>query len=78
MPLDCIGNYGGLAMFWHDQSKVGNCDVSIRIPDYLYKVLAERQQKALARFAAWHDRQPTRFGTGSHGSLPDTCPQPQW
>jgi hypothetical protein len=47
-------------MFWHDQSKVGNYDASIRIPDYLYKVLAERQRKTLARFAARHDRQPTR------------------
>ncbi|WP_328543873.1 site-specific integrase [Streptomyces europaeiscabiei] len=60
VPLDCIGRYGGLAMFWHDQTKVGNYDVAIRIPDYLYKVLAERQRKTLARFAARHGRQPTR------------------
>jgi hypothetical protein len=29
--LDCIGRYGGLPMFWHDQTKVGNLDVAIRI-----------------------------------------------
>jgi hypothetical protein len=29
---DCLGRYGGLAMFWHDQTKVGNYDACIRIP----------------------------------------------
>ncbi|MFE3557296.1 tyrosine-type recombinase/integrase [Streptomyces sp. NPDC059193] len=56
---DCIGHYGGLAMFWHDQTKVGNYDVAIRIPDRLYDLLAERQRKTLDRFTARHGRRPT-------------------
>ncbi|MFJ1714334.1 tyrosine-type recombinase/integrase [Streptomyces sp. NPDC088260] len=56
---DCIGRYGGLAMFWHDQTKVGNYDVAIRIPDRLYDLLAERQRKTLDRFVARHGRRPT-------------------
>ena len=57
MRWDCIGRYGGLAMFWHDQTKVGNYDAAIRIPDRLYDVLAERQRKTLDRFTA-------RYGYG--------------
>jgi len=49
---DCIGRYGGLAMFWHDQTKVGNYDAAIRIPERLYDLLAERQRKTLDRFTA--------------------------
>jgi len=55
---DCIGRYGGLAMFWHDQTKVGNYDAAIRIPERLYQVLAERQRKTLDRFTAQHGRRP--------------------
>jgi hypothetical protein len=46
----CIGRYGGLAMFWHDQTKVGNYDAAIRIPERLYDILAERQRKTLGHF----------------------------
>jgi integrase len=49
---DCIGRYGGLAMFWHDQTKVGNYDAAIRIPEHLYERLAGRQRKTLDRFTA--------------------------
>jgi integrase len=59
VPLDCIGRYGGLAMFWHDQSKVGNYDVAIRIPERLHDVLARRQRKTLNNFAARHGRMPS-------------------
>ena len=31
--LDCLGRYGGLPMLWHDQTKVGNYDAAIRIPE---------------------------------------------
>jgi integrase len=55
---DCIGRYGGLAMFWHDQTKVGNLDASIRIPDRLYDLLAARQAKTTDRFIARHGRRP--------------------
>lgn len=57
--LDCLGRYGGLPMFWHDQTKVGNYDVAIRIPERLHALLAERQRKTLDRFAAEHGHQPS-------------------
>jgi integrase len=55
---DCIGRYSGLAMLWHDQTKVGNYDAAIRIPELLYAILAERQRKTLDRFTAWHGHRP--------------------
>src|ERR1017187_6804006 len=55
---DCIGRYGGLAMFWHDQTKVGNYDAAIRIPERLYEILAERQRKTLDRFTARYGYRP--------------------
>ncbi len=35
LRLDCTGRYGGLAMLWHDQTKVGRYDQAIRIPEWL-------------------------------------------
>ena len=55
---DCIGRYGGLAMFWHDQTKAGNYDEAIRIPERLYGQLAERQRKTLDRFTARYGYRP--------------------
>jgi len=55
---DCIGRYGGLAMFWHDQTKVGNYDAAIRIPERLYGRLAERQRKTLDLFTARYGYRP--------------------
>ena len=46
-------------MFWHDQTKVGNYDAAIRIPERLYDVLAERQRKTLDRFTARYGYRPT-------------------
>src|SRR6266487_7101987 len=59
LRLDCTGRYGGLAMLWHDQTKVGRYDQAIRIPERLYELLQERQRKTLARFEGRHGRQPT-------------------
>ena len=56
---DCLGRYGGLAMFWHDQTKVGNYDAAIRIPERLHQILTNRQHKTLERFHARHRRTPT-------------------
>lgn len=56
---DCLGRYSGLAMFWHDQTKVGNYDAAIRIPERLYDLLATRQAKTLERYIARHGRRPT-------------------
>lgn len=56
---DCLGRYGGLPMFWHDQTKVGNYDAAIRIPEHLHDRLAERQRKTMDQFVAAHGRRPT-------------------
>jgi integrase len=50
LRLECIGRYGGLALLWHDQTKVGNYDEAIRIPERIYELLQERQRKTLALF----------------------------
>lgn len=55
----CIGHYGGLPMFRHDQTKVGNYDAAIRIPERLYDVLAERQRKP------WTCSPPSRCSNSS-------------
>jgi integrase len=54
LKLECLGRYNGLPMLWHDQTKVGNYDQAIRIPEPLYDRLAERQRKTLAHFADRH------------------------
>jgi integrase len=59
LRLDCLGRYGGLPMLWHDQTKVGNYDAAIRIPEYLYQLLAERQRKTVALFTSRHNRPPS-------------------
>jgi integrase len=56
---DCLGRYGGLAMFWHDQTKVGNYNAAIRIPERLHDILTARQTKTLERYIARHGRRPT-------------------
>ena len=74
---DCLGRYGGLPMFWHDQTKVGNYDAAIRIPERLHDVIAERQRKTLDRFIAQHGRRPTPRRTRPAGAVPDHPPQPR-
>ena len=59
LRLDCLGRYGGLPMLWHDQTKVGNYDAAIRIPERLHQLLHARQEKTLALFTASHNRPPT-------------------
>jgi hypothetical protein len=46
-------------MLWHDQTKVGNYDAAIRIPEHLHELLIERQRKTVALFVARHNRQPS-------------------
>ncbi|MFB9297618.1 tyrosine-type recombinase/integrase [Kibdelosporangium philippinense] len=56
---DCLGRHGDLPMLWHDQTKVGNYDQAIRIPEHLYHRLRQRQRKTLDHFVARHGRPPT-------------------
>jgi integrase len=60
LRLDCTGRYGGLPLLWHDQTKVGNLDAAIRIPERIYQILGERQAKTADRFTARHGRRPAR------------------
>jgi integrase len=59
LRLDCIGHHGGLPMLWHDQTKVGNYDEAIRIPEVLYERIDARRDKTLTRFEHRHGRLPT-------------------
>jgi integrase len=59
LRLDCTGRYSGLPLLWHDQTKVGNYDEGIRIPEYICQRITERQAKTLAWFAARHGRPPS-------------------
>ena len=58
LRLDCLGRYNGLAMLWHDQTKVGRYDQAIRIPEPLYERLARRQAATCGRFEYRHGRIP--------------------
>ena len=58
LRLDCTGRYGGLAMLWHDQTKVGRYDQAIRIPEWLSERLAARRETTVARFTARHGHGP--------------------
>ncbi|MFF2570941.1 tyrosine-type recombinase/integrase [Streptomyces sp. NPDC058084] len=59
LRLDCIGRYRGLAMLWHDQTKVGNYNEGIRIPEPIYQRLDNRRTKTLHRFEKRYGRTPT-------------------
>lgn len=54
LRLECVGRYNTLPMLWHDQTKVGNYDEAIRIPDTIYERLVQRQRTTLAWFADRH------------------------
>jgi integrase len=54
LRLECLGRYNGLAMLWHDQTKVGKYDQAIRIPETLHAQLSGRQRATLAWFADQH------------------------
>lgn len=57
--LNCLGVYSGLPVFWHDQTKVGNYGVGIRIPDTVYEKLLMRQKKTVDLFFVENGRLPT-------------------
>ena len=59
LRLDCLGRYGGLPMLWHDQTKVGNYDEAIRIPERTCQMLEARQRKTLDLFQERNNRPPT-------------------
>ena len=46
LRLDCVGRYGALLLLWHDQTKVGNLNAAVRIPDHLLDRLEERRPRS--------------------------------
>ncbi|MDO0909383.1 site-specific integrase [Streptomyces sp. DT2A-34] len=69
LRLDCIGRYGGLPLLWHDQTKVGNLNAAVRIPDHLLNRLEERRQKTLAHYADHHAGRPPTPAERAHLAL---------
>lgn len=59
LRLDCVGRCGSLPMLWHDQTKVGNLNAGIRIPERIYALIVARQEKTLVRFEGRQGRRPT-------------------
>ncbi|WP_327364972.1 tyrosine-type recombinase/integrase [Streptomyces sp. NBC_01296] len=59
LRLECLTVHRGVPFLWHDQTKVGNLDEAIRIPEPLYMRLQRRQQITLERFEDRHGRIPT-------------------
>jgi hypothetical protein len=57
--LECVDRQGKVPMFWHDQTKVGNFDEGIRIPERFYELVRQRQVKTIARFVQRKGRPPT-------------------
>jgi integrase len=81
LRLDCLGRYGGLPMLWHDQTKVGNYDEAIRIPEWTYQLLEARQRKTLALFEDRNSRLPAPEERGLIALFPSSqrnrdCRQP--
>ena len=59
LRLDCIGRYGGLPLLWHDQTKVGNLDEAIRVPERTFEMVQRRQKFTLQLFLDRYGRMPT-------------------
>lgn len=70
LRLDCVGIYNGVPLLWHDQTKVGNYNEAIRIPDYTYQRLRERQRTTIARFEHRYARTPTAQERASMALFP--------
>jgi len=77
LGLDCLGRYGGLPMLWHDQTKVGNYDQAIRIPEPVYQRLQARQQATVEAFSHRHGRPPTPREREGMALFPGTRSNPQ-
>ena len=58
LRLECVGRINGLPLLWHDQTKIGNLDEGIRIPERLVERIEGRQSKTIDRFVQRHGRPP--------------------
>ncbi|MET8181519.1 site-specific integrase [Streptomyces sp. NPDC005336] len=69
LRLDCVGRYGGLPLLWHDQTKVGNLNAAVRIPERLLDRLEDRRRKTLIHFADRHAGRPPTPAERAHLAL---------
>lgn len=60
LRLNAAAMHGGLPYLWHDQTKVGNLDAAIRIPERLYDTLQRRRVLSIEKFEHRYGRLPTR------------------
>ncbi|MEU4828807.1 tyrosine-type recombinase/integrase [Actinomadura sp. NPDC023710] len=75
---DCLGRYNGLPMLWHDQTKVGNYDQAVRIPERIHSRLRARQQTSLQRFEERHGRPPTDMERSRMALFPSPVANPSF
>ena len=78
LRLDCTGRYHGLPMLWHDQTKVGNLNDAVRIPEALCLRLGERRARTLRRFEDRHGRPPGREERAAMALFPSTFRNPRF
>ncbi|MFJ5064656.1 hypothetical protein ACIP96_35235 [Streptomyces nigra] len=76
LRLDCIGRYRSLAMLWHDQTKVGNYNEGIRIPEPIYQRLDTRRTKTLQLFEKRYGRTPAAAERAGLALFPSRDRQP--
>ncbi|WP_067510564.1 site-specific integrase [Actinoplanes sp. TFC3] len=76
LKLECAERYSGLPVLWHDQTKVGNYDEAIRIPEVLYTKILERQQLTIERFTYRHGRPPTELERSRMALFPSLVRNP--
>ncbi|QWY65467.1 site-specific integrase (plasmid) [Mycobacterium avium subsp. hominissuis] len=58
LRLDCTGRHNDLPLLWHDQTKVGNYDTAIRIPESVYELIETRRRKSIAKYVQHHGHEP--------------------
>jgi integrase len=58
LRLECTSINRRVPFLWHDQTKVGNLDEAIRIPQRLYERLELRKQRTVERFEDLYGRSP--------------------
>ena len=76
LRLDCTGRYGGLAMLWHDQTKVGRYDQAIRIPEWLFSAARRAPGNHRGPVHRPARARPRRRAAGGDGAVPRPLPQP--
>ncbi|MEX5709090.1 site-specific integrase [Parafrankia sp. FMc6] len=77
LRLDCVGIYNSVPLLWHDQTKVGNYNEAVRIPDYTYQRLRERQRTTITRFEQRYARTPTPQERATMAMFPRGYKNPQ-